>query len=319
MLTKELIKGQKALETLTDEQVAAIETLAKNAEKELADRVTGKVHGFYDENFKSILGVEKPSGTFSSEFWKEQVAAIAAKAAKAGDNTEVDTLKKNIAELEEKIKSGQGTTAMLEKLEKEKADLAATVEDLRKKYTEVETEYKIKLSEKEKAFHASEVSRLLDAQLSGLKLNEAIPENLRRIALNTAKQDILGNYETEITKDANGTPNLIFKKDGVILSNRENGLNPFTALELVSKHDAVKDILHNAQSQAGAGTNGKASGAKVVGDVVQVGSVKSKLEADEAIKAALHAQGIASTDPKYHEIKKNTWEQVVAPMNLPLK
>ena len=316
MLTKELIKGQSALSTLTDEQVAAIATLSQNDENEVVGRVTGQIHGYYDENFKSVLGIDKPTGVKSSEFWKEQVAAIAAK---AGDNTEVDTLKKNIAELEEKIKSGQGTTAMLEKLEKEKADLAATVEDLRKKYTEVETEYKTKLSEKEKAFHASEVSRLLDAQLSGLKLNEAIPENLRRIALNTAKQDILGNYETEITKDANGTPNLIFKKDGVILSNRENGLNPFTALELVSKHDAVKDILHSAQSQAGAGTNGKASGAKVVGDVVQVGSVKSKLEADEAIKAALHAQGIASTDPKYHEIKKNTWEQVVAPMNLPLK
>ena len=316
MLTKELIKGQSALSTLTDEQVAAIATLSQNDENEVVGRVTGQIHGYYDENFKSVLGIDKPTGVKSSEFWKEQVAAIAAK---AGDNTEVDTLKKNIAELEEKIKSGQGTTAMLEKLEKEKADLAATVEDLRKKYTEVETEYKTKLSEKEKAFHASEVSRLLDAQLSGLKLNEAIPENLRRIALNTAKQDILGNYETEITKDANGTPNLIFKKDGVILSNRENGLNPFTALELVSKHDAVKDILHSAQSQAGAGTNGKASGAKVVGDVVQVGSVKSKLEADEAIKAALHAQGIASTDPKYHEIKKNTWKQVVEPMNLPLK
>ena len=316
MLTKELIKGQSALSTLTDEQVAAIATLSQNDENEVVGRVTGQIHGYYDENFKSVLGIDKPTGVKSSEFWKEQVAAIAAK---AGDNTEVDTLKKNIAELEEKIKSGQGTTAMLEKLEKEKADLAATVEDLRKKYTEVETEYKTKLSEKEKAFHASEVSRLLDAQLSGLKLNEAIPENLRRIALNTAKQDILGNYETEITKDANGTPNLIFKKDGVILSNRENGLNPFTALELVSKHDAVKDILHSAQSQAGAGTNGKSGSAKVVGDVVQVGSVKSKMEADEAIKAALHAQGIASTDPKYHEIKKNTWKQVVEPMNLPLK
>ena len=94
------------------------------------------------------------------------------------------------------------------------------MEDLRKKYGEVQEEWKAKLTEKEKAFRQSEVSRILDSQLSGLKLNEAIPENLRRIALNTAKADILSKYEVETTD----TGALIFKKDGVILSNKENGL-----------------------------------------------------------------------------------------------
>ena len=314
MLDKELIKGQEVLKTLTDEQVAAIETLAKNAEKEVADRVTGKVHGYYDENFEAILGVKKPSGTFSSEFWKEQVAGLATKAAKAGDNTEAEKLRATIASLEEQIKKGGGNAALLEKLEKEKAELSATVEDLRKKYGEVQEEWKAKLTEKEKAFRQSEVSRILDSQLSGLKLNEAIPENLRRIALNTAKADILSKYEVETTD----TGALIFKKDGVILSNKENGLNPYTGLELVSQHEAVKDILHTAPNQGGAGTKSGA-GPKLAGDVVQVGAVKTKVEADEAIKVALHAMGIASTDPKYHEIKKRTWKEVVEPMNLPLK
>ena len=314
MLDKELIKGQEVLKTLTDEQVAAIETLAKNAENEVANRVTGKVHGFYDTNFKEILGIEKPAGTFSSEFWKEQVAALATKAAKAGDNTEIEKRDKRIEELEASIKSGSGSSALVEKLQKENTELAATVEDLRKKYGEVQEEWKAKLTEKEKAFRQSEVSRILDSQLSGLKLNEAIPENLRRIALNTAKADILSKYEAETTD----TGGLIFKKDGVILSNKENGLNPYTGLELVSQHEAVKDILHTAPNQGGAGTKAGA-GPKLAGDVVQVGAVKTKVEADEAIKVALHAMGIASTDPKYHEIKKRTWKEVVEPMNLPLK
>ena len=314
MLDKELIKGQEVLKTLTDEQVAAIETLAKNAEKEVADRVTGKVHGYYDENFEAILGVKKPSGTFSSEFWKEQVAGLATKAAKAGDNTEAEKLRATIASLEEQIKKGGGNAALLEKLEKEKAELSATVEDLRKKYGEVQEEWKAKLTEKEKAFRQSEVSRILDSQLSGLKLNEAIPKTLRQIALSKAKDDILSKYEVETTD----TGGLIFKKDGVILSNKENGLNPYTGLELVSQHEAVKDILHTAPHQGGAGTKAGA-GPKLAGDVVQVGAVKTKVEADEAIKVALHAMGIASTDPKYHEIKKRTWKEVVEPMNLPLK
>ena len=314
MIDKELIKGQEVLKGLTDEQVAAIETIAKNAENEVAARITGQVHQYYDDNFKAILGVDKPTGVKSSEFWKEQVAGLATKAAKAGDNTEVEKLRATITSLEEKIKQGGGNAALLEKLEKEKGELAATVDDLRKKYTEVETEWKSKLTEKEQAFRKSEVSRLLDNQLSGLKLNEAIPENLRRIALNTAKQDILSKYEVEPTD----TGSLIFKKDGVILSNKENGLNPYTGLELVSQHEAVKDILHTAPNQGGAGTKAGA-GPKLAGDVVQVGAVKTKVEADEAIKVALHAMGIASTDPKYHEIKKRTWKEVVEPMNLPLK
>lgn len=183
MLDKELIKGQEVLKTLTDEQVAAIETLAKNAENEVANRVTGKVHGFYDTNFKEILGIEKPAGTFSSEFWKEQVAALATKAAKAGDNSETERLRATITDLEEQIKKGGGNKALLEKLEQEKKELAATVEDLRKKYGEVQEEWKAKLTEKEQAFRQSEVSRILDSQLSGLKLNEAIPKTLRQIAL----------------------------------------------------------------------------------------------------------------------------------------
>lgn len=314
MITSELIKGQKVLEGLTEDQVQAIETLAKNAENEVAARITGQVHQYYDDNFKAILGVEKPTGVKSSEFWKDQVAGLATKAAKAGDNSEVDKLRATITDLEEKIKNGGGNAALLEKLEQEKKELAATVEDLRKKYGEVQEEWKAKLTEKEKAFRQSEVSRILDSQLSGLKLNEAIPENLRRIALNTAKADILSKYEVETTD----TGGLIFKKDGVILSNKENGLNPYTGLELVSQHEAVKDILHTAPNQGGAGTKAGA-GPKLAGDVVQVGAVKTKVEADEAIKVALHAMGIASTDPKYHEIKKRTWKEVVEPMNLPLK
>ena len=315
MIDKELIKGQEVLKGLTDEQVAAIETIAKNAENEVAARITGQVHQYYDDNFKAILGVDKPAGVKSSEFWKEQVAGLAGKAAKAGDNTEIERLRGTISDLESKIKAGNGSAALVEKLEKEKQELAANVEDLRKKYAEGESEWKAKLTEKEKAFRQSEVSRLLDTQLSGLKLNESIPENLRRIALKTAKADILSQYEAEPTD----TGALIFKKDGVVLSNKANGLNPYTALELVSQHEAVKDILHTTQSQAGAGTNGKAGAAKLAGDVVDIGNVKSKMEADEAIKQALHAQGIAATDPKYHAIKKKTWEEVVTPMNLPLR
>lgn len=317
MIDKELIKGQKVLEGLTDEQVAAIEQLAKNAEKEIADRVTGKVHGYYDENFKAILGVEKPSGTFSSEFWKEQVATLKEKAAKAGDNSEVEGLRKTIASLEEQIKSGKGGEALVAKLEKEKAELAATVEDLRNQYSAGKQEWETKLTEKEKAFRQVEVDRLLSEELAVLKFKASIPENLRKIALNTAKQAILSQYETDI-QEGTGGRRLIFKKDGAVLSNRENGLNPYTGLELIRQHEAVKEIIDTGHQQAGAGTTGKPAG-QLVGDVVQVGQVRSKVEADDAIKAALHAQGLASTDPRYHEIKRNTWEQVVKPMNLPLK
>lgn len=318
MLTEDLIKGQEILKTLTDEQVKAIATLSQNDENEVVGRVTGQIHGYYDENFKAILGVDKPTGVKSSEFWKSQVATLKEKAAKAGDTKEIDALKSTIAGLEEKIKAGKGDTALVEKLEKEKAELTATVEDLRKQFSKGKEEWEAKLSEREKAFQSIETDRLLTEQLRGLKFKSTIPENLQRIAINTAKQDILAKYETEVQETTAGK-RLVFKKDGVVLSNRENGLEPFTGLELIRNHEAMKEIIDPGRQQAGAGTKGKGGGGELVGDVVQIGPVKTKLEADEAIKSALHAQGIASTDQRYHDIKKKTWKEVVEPMNLPLK
>lgn len=316
MLTKELIKGSQVLAGLNDDQIAAIETLSKNDENAVIAQKIGEIHGRYDDDFKAVFGVDKPHGVKSYEFWKKKAEEIKAIADKAGDTTEIDKLKATVTDLEKQIKEGKGDQALVAKLEKEKADHEKTIADLRKQASEVENEWKTKYETKEKEVKESEVQRLFDLDLEGLKFKDGIPESTQRALLSAAKKELLSTHEVEIETDQLGNKKLVFKKDGAVMSNRANGLNPYTPKELVTEHGAIKEVLFVGKHLTGAGTKPGSPG-KLVGEIIDVGSPKSKVEAMENAKKALATQGISVRDPKYQQILDKTWQEVVIPMNLP--
>lgn len=315
MLTKELIKGSQVLSGLNDDQIAAIETLSRNDENAVIAQKIGEIHGRYDEDFKTVFGVDKPHGVKSYDFWKEKAKEIKAIADKAGDTTEIDQLKTTISDLEKQIKDGKGDQALVAKLEKEKADYEKTIADLRQKYSTEENEWKTKYEAKEKEVRESEVQRLFDTSIEGIKFKDGIPESTQRALIAAAKKELLSSHDVEIETDQLGNKKLIFKKDGAILSNKANGLNPYTPKELITEHAAIKEVLFVGNKQTGTGTKPGAPG-KLVGEIIDVGTPKNKVEAMEAIKKGLAAQGISITDPRHKQIMDKTWNEVVTPMNL---
>ena len=87
----------------SEEMQELLNNHAKNYwESKIGDEI-GKVHGGYDQDFKEVLGIEKPQGVKSYTFWKEQVA-------KLKENANPDLLSEKdqqIAELQKAVEKQQ--------------------------------------------------------------------------------------------------------------------------------------------------------------------------------------------------------------------
>jgi hypothetical protein len=85
---------------------------AKNYwDSKIGDEI-GKVHGGYDQDFKEVLGVEKPQGVKSYTFWKEQISKL-----KENANPELLSEKdQQIAELKKAVEQSSFRTNKIESL-----------------------------------------------------------------------------------------------------------------------------------------------------------------------------------------------------------
>lgn len=161
-----------------------------------------------------------------------------------------------------------------------------------------------------------QIRQYFEGQVAGLKFKDTIPGQLQKLAVNNAMQKVLNEYEAVKVEKEDGSYAYQFKKDGVVANNPKNGLNPYTGLELMKSH--LEEIIDTGKVQPGGGTKPNPKpGGSISDNIVDVTGAKTRNEAMDMIKQGLAAQGISVTDPKYNEIKDNTWEQVVKPMNLP--
>lgn len=318
MLTAELIKGQAVLKDLTEDQVSAIATLSQNDENSVISQKFGEIHGQYDAAFKAVFGIEKPSGTKSTEFWSAKAKEAFEKAKAAGDTTALDQAKATIADLEAKIKAGAGDKELVTRLEAERDQWKAQAEDFKTKYGESESEWKTKLQEREAEIKNIEVKRLFQEEIADLKYKDIIPAELQKMAITNTQQYLLSQYDVDVVTDQHGNMRLEYSKDGVKLTNKDNGLNPYTSKELLLQQNAIKDIIDTGTHQNGTGTKGQKPGASFNGQIVDVSAAKSQVEATQLIKEALQKQGIPMTDPKWSEINQASWAEVQK-MKLPLE
>lgn len=159
------LKGQ-FLETWKSSEDA--QTLLNNYaqnywESKIGDEI-GKVHGGYDNDFKEVLGIEKPQGVKSYTFWKEQVAKL-----KESANPDLLSEKDaQISELQKAVEQSSGSEHFKSLYEKLQSESESRVAELSAQLEEYETR-----------FRTNKIESLINKAMNGFEFNSELPEDVR--------------------------------------------------------------------------------------------------------------------------------------------
>lgn len=297
-LNAEIIKSNEGLKDLTDDQIAAIETLSTNDEAVVIGKRIGKLHEQYDKDIFEITGEEKASETEKSyEYNKRVLSGYKEKLEKSkGLTDEISTLKNQVKSYEEKIKNGNTDEVLTQNLKDAQTKISNLTEELKSsKNTIVENEKK----------HLSQIQEMkLGSSFASVKGNLKFKKEYQNISdklFKTAKADILDQYKADFVEE-NGKKQLVFRDaDGEILRTRENAMAPTTLDELINKE--LKDVLDVTQAQGG-GTKKKQE--ETPGsDMVDLSNAKTQVEADEIIVNYLMKKGITRGSREFGQMQKD--------------
>ena len=247
-LTEELLKKSEALQGLTEPQIAAIVELSKNDEDTV---VGGKYRDFlneFDTAIKETSGVDKTTNEKTSSYLKRVLGEQ--KTTVEGLNTKIADLERAKGEFEGKIASGSGDKDLI-------ASQKATIEKLTGEYNTLK-------GEKDK-MEADHKAALLDMKI-GTELNMALNEiafkqdanpeivnAMKKLAIDSLKSETKPTYIT----DDQGAERLIFKDaNGAEMRNKNNGLNFYTAKELLAEQLSKYGIVDDGKPAGGAGGGG---------------------------------------------------------------
>jgi len=273
-LTAEVIKANADLANLTDAQLAAITTLSANEENQVINTKIGELHGRYDEDVKSVTGIEKSSGEKTYDYVKRVLADLKTKSAGAPD---LQSYENEIATLKSQIANGKGDEAIRQQLKDAQAELST----LKAQYDVDKQNWGSKEKEFTNKITGIEIDSNFEKAVAGLKFRAGYPESVQRTLLSSAKSAILGAYKPDWV-EADGQRIMVFRdKNGEILRNKSNSLNPYTADELISEH--LKEVIDNGRIITGAGTQGQGNGQSGSAEVFNIAGAKTQVEADEII------------------------------------
>ncbi len=296
-LTEELIKQQAPLAELTEEQIRAIVTLSVNDEGTSIGKRIGEIYGAIDDDIYQSFGIAKEQGEKTYDYVKRVGATVKSKLDEAKEYDEkMATLQQEKTDLEDKIKSGKGTEAISQKLK----DTTDKLDQMKKQHQKEIEEWKKKAAESE-----GRVSRLLidnqfEKALMGKTFKPEVGEDLQNTIVEGAKTKILSSFTPDFVDDGKGGQIMVFRnKDGQIQNNPDNGLNPYTAEELLIKE------LKPAMAETGqAGTGSKKPGGKGTQPDVMVSEAKTQMEADNIIVKDLLAKGLAKGSEQFDAEQK---------------
>ena len=284
MLTEAVIKANSTLANLTPEQIAAITTLSQNDENQVIATKYGELYGQFDTIVKDVIGEDKPQGKKTTEWVREHFTAFKTKAEKAGNDSELEKLKTELAQAKEDLKNNAGDKSLkseVERLMKEVSDEKQRVKDLQTNMTKIQQEWEAKVKAEQDKMIAIRIDNEANAALAGMKFKDEkiIPANLRQIAIDAAKAKILADGKAEWIDDGKGGQRLVFRDaNGQVRNNPENALNPFTIGELLAKE--LAPVIDAGHKQNGAGTHtSQGNGGGGVGGI-SIKGAKKNFEAD---------------------------------------
>jgi len=320
-LTKDIIKEQAALQSLTDEQLQALEKLSANSEQSAVNEAiatkTREMWDRLDADIKQVFGKDKPREVKSWELLKQTLTEAKVQAEKASEiEGNLSKLQAEKKLLEDQLKDGDKSgllSGRIEKLEQQIKDRDQQLEALKSQVQEKENEYKTQLEQERDKLDRFEFEKHIDSALQGVQFKAEIPESIRETYIRTAKEKVLSQYKRDwMERDGQRIP--IFRDDqGNIVTNPKNLQEPFKPQELFLTE--IKDVL-NEGSKGSGGT--KPTGASQGKSVAITGNPRTKSEATQLIRESLMKQGIAADSDEYH----TKMQQAYSEMNvseLPLK
>lgn len=305
-LTKDVIKANAVLSGLTDEQLAAIETLSQNDENAIIAQKTGKIYGDLDADILAASGVAKNGTEKTYDYAKRVLGDFKTKAESAsGLQSTIETLTKDKAKLEKAIADGATDEETKKQLKQIKAELETTktqFNDLQTKHTEAETTHKEKLFGLQVGFELKNAS-------AGVKLKPELPQSATGVLMQQAMEKLRTAYKPDYIEDGNGGQRLVFRNEsGAVMNNPENQLNPYTAAELLTKELKTMGILDEGRQQGGGGTNPPAGGGQGgKGTAIDVSGARNQVEATTIITKTLMGQGLTKGSNEFQTQFNQVW------------
>lgn len=271
MLTKDIL--QKNVEGLTDEQLKAIIELSQNDENSVIANKISEIHTQYDKDIQSITGAKKDATEKTYDFLKRVLKE---------DQQKTNELAEKLKKAQEELKTAkQGNS------EQKLKDAQQKVDDLQSKYDELQKQ----LESKDNEIKDAKINFAIDSATSGLELKSTIPATARKVLLNEAKNALKTEYNAEFDEQGN----LMFRdKDGNLLTNPDNKMQPFAPKDLVKRKLKEMDVLHEGNGQTG-------NGSKKKDDSELPLNAKTQVEADELISQELAKQGFTKGTEQYSE------------------
>jgi uncharacterized coiled-coil protein SlyX len=298
-LTPETIKANESLATLTEAQIAAIATLSVNDEATVINTKIGEHHGLVERDVKEISGIDKQEGEKSYDYMKRVLSDFKKQTGGATElQGKIAAQEVTIRELTQKIADGKGNEVMAQQLKDAESKMAALQTQYQNDKTVWETEKK-GYAEK---ITGIQVNSEFGKATSSLKFKAGYPEAVQKTLLDSAKSGILSKYTPDWV-EADGTKTMVFRDaKGEIVRNRANGLNPYTAQELIS--ESLKEVLDYGQKKQGTGTDdpGKQGADNV--EIVDIVGAKTQVEADALIVKHLLQKGLTRGSAEFADQQK---------------
>lgn len=302
-LTREILTANAALNGLTDEQLNAIVTLSANDENSVLGTRIGEIYRNMDATIANATGIARNGDEKTYNYLERAAKEIADKAKTAdGLQAQIAALTKEKERLEKVIADGNGDTEAKKQLAQAQKDLAAVT----KQFTELKTEFDTAKANHEKELFGVRIDNAFAGVTANLQFKPEFPENVTRVIVQQAIAKVKA-MNPEFIDDGNGGKVLTFKDaNGARLNNPNNGLNPYTAEELVAKELGTMGILAD-KKQTGGGTKPPHNSGG--GDsTIQVQGARTQTEANDIIEKALAAQGLVVGTNEYQTALDAAWK-----------
>lgn len=303
MITVEMLQQQESLKGLTEEQMTAIATLSQNDEEVTIGNRFREVYNRLDDTIASSTGIARNGDEKTYNYLERAAKAIKAEADKvSGLQVKVNELTNEKARLEKAIQEGTADEQTRKQLAQAQKDLSNITEQ----FNTLKGERDSLVQQHANELMGLRIDNELSQAVAGIKFKAEFPKQAVDTLLQQTITRIKG-MQPEYVDNGQGGKRLVFKgADGAILRNQENGLQPYTAGELLAKELKAMGIVDEGRKATGGGTTAPAGGGGGTA-VVDVSSARTQTEAHDIIARALMAQGMTNGSKEFQAAMTEAW------------
>lgn len=302
MLTTEILKANAGLAGLNDEQINIITELSRNDEAQVIGTRIGEIYGGLDADILASSGMAKEGTEKTYDYAKRVIGAMKEKSSGYDAKVaEVTALEAEKTRLEGIIAKGGADEETKKQLGQARADLAA----VQKSYSELQSKYETEKTAHEKAIFEAKTAGEFSAAVMGFKFKPEITPAVQNLLLEQVVAKVKG-MDPEFIDDGKGGKVLAFKEGGIVKRNPNNGLNPYTARELVEAELKGMGILADGRKQTGTGT---IDTPPVVGSgATDIAGARTQSEAYDILAKQLMAEGKARGSEEFEKAMAEAWK-----------